>query len=124
MMALDHALKAFALADPDYINKLFAFKHLNQNAVAGLDCGVAIGFDGNFAHEFHRRQVVLAQVPARGLREARLFHEFHQADLRAVVAVFGLRLVLRNHARPRLQHGRRMHLAPRVEQLRHSDFFP
>jgi hypothetical protein len=58
-----------------------------------------------------------------GLGQARFLHEFDQTDLRRIVAVAGLGLVLRDHARTRLQNGGRMHITLIVEELRHSDFF-
>src|SRR5713101_934344 len=63
-------------------------------------------------------------MPALRLRQLRFLHELNQANLRRVVSIFGLRLVLRDHARPRLQHRRRMHVSLRIEELRHPDFFP
>ena len=57
------------------------------------------------------------------LGQPRFLHELDQADLRGNVAVAGLGLVLRNHARTRLQNGGGMHVALVVEELRHADFF-
>src|SRR6185503_20657923 len=45
-----------------------------------------------------------------------------EPELYGLVAVLLGRLHLRDDARPRLQHGRRMHAAVRSEQLRHADF--
>src|SRR6266700_7780047 len=128
MMALYHALKALTLADTDDVDKSFTVEDIHHDAVASFHHAISLSFlvhfNRHFAHEFHWRQIVLAQVPPHRTRQPRLFHEFNQADLRLVVSVFRLRLVLRDHARPRLQHGRRMHLAARIEELRHPDFFP
>jgi hypothetical protein len=64
---------------------------------------------------------VLGKVSAHCLRQLLLFHKLDQANLRRLVAVFGLGLVLRNHAWSRLQHRRRPHIALRIEELRHAD---
>src|SRR6185437_14836338 len=125
-MALHHTLEAFALAYADYVNEFLAMEDVDQHAVAGFYRAVPFRtffhFDGNFAHKLNRRQIVLAQVTLHGLRQARLFHELDQADLRGIVAVFGLRFVLRDHTGASLQHGRRTHIALRIEELRHPDF--
>src|SRR5690348_12766652 len=124
MVAFHDALKSLPLAHSDYIHKPLALEEVDQYAVTSFDCGVAVGFDRTFADELHRRHIVLRQMPTFGLAQLRFLHEFHQADLRAVVSVFGLRLVLRDHTRSSLQHGRRMHIALRIEELRHADLFP
>ena len=124
-MPPDHAGKTAALADADDVHKLLAFKNVDQHPVAGLDRDCLFRFfdlDRHFAQEFHRRQIVLSQMSLHGLGQARFLHELDQADLRRVISVAGLGLVLRNHARTRLQNGRRMHVALVVEELRHSDF--
>src|SRR5437763_826746 len=123
-MALDYALKTFALADADNVHESFRLKHFNQHAVAGFDSAITVGFNRNFADKFHRRNIVLRQMSAHGLRETRFLHKFHQADLGRVVTISRLRLVLSDHAWTRLQHGGRTHFAFRIEKLRHSDFFP
>src|SRR5437660_6008347 len=124
MMALDYALKAFALTHADDIYKSLAIENFYQHAISRLHCGVAVGLDWDLADKFHRRNIVLRQVSAHGLSHPRLFYEFNQTDLSGIVSVFGLRLVLGDHAWPSLQHRRRTHIALRVEQLRHADFFP
>src|SRR5579864_773018 len=122
MMALDHSLKSLAFADANYVYKLFTIEQLDQDTIAGLHRGIAISLNWHFAHEFHRRQIVLAQVPTHRTRQPRLFHEFNQTNLSGIVSVFGLRFVLSDHAGARLQHGRRAHIALRIEELRHPDF--
>ena len=67
-------------------------------------------------------RLFLPRCPRIGLGQPRFLHELDQADLRRVVSVFGLRLVLRDHAGPGLQNGGRMHVALVVEELRHADF--
>jgi hypothetical protein len=66
-------------------------------------------------------KVVLGKVSAHGLGQLLFFHKLDQANLRRLVSVFGAGLVLRNHARSRLQHRRRPHIALRIEELRHAD---
>src|SRR5215510_14095891 len=124
MMALDHALKTFAFTHANYVNKFFAVEHFYQYAVACFHRRITINFDRDFLNELHWRQIVLRQVSAHRLRQPRLFHEFYEANLCGFIAVFSLGLCLRDHAWPRLQHGRRTHLTVRVEELRHADFFP
>src|SRR5579872_2533685 len=115
MMALDHPLKSLAFAYADNIDKFFAVENVDQHPVAGLHSAVAFGFflyfDWNFADKFHRRNIVLAEMTLHRLGQARLFYEFHQANLRRIVAISSLRLVLRDHARTRLQDRRRTHIA-------------
>src|SRR5579871_5493589 len=125
MMPLHDTLKTSTLAGSDDIDKLFAFENLNQHAIADLhgSVAIAIAFECDLAHEFHRRQIVLAQMSLGGLGQLRLLHQFDQADLRRLVTVFGRRLMLCNHARAGLQHRHGAHIALRVEQLRHADFF-
>src|SRR5438067_637653 len=97
MMALDYALKAFALTHADDIYKSLAIENFYQHAISRLHCGVAVGLDWDLADKFHRRDIVLGQVPAHWLRQPRLFYEFNQTDLGGIVSIFGLRLVLRDH---------------------------
>src|SRR5262249_28157495 len=86
MMAFYHALKTFAFAHTDYVNKLLAIKNFDQYAIAGFDLCLPIGLDWNFLNKLHRWQIVLRQVPAHRLCESRLFHEFNQSDLGGVVS--------------------------------------
>src|SRR5215470_2466077 len=122
MMALDYALKAFAFAYADDVDKLLAIEDFDQDAIASLHVRVSVGFDRDFLDELHRRQIVFPEMPAHGLSQPRLFYEFDQSDLSGLVSVFGLGLRLRDHAGASLQHRRRTHVALRVEQLRHADF--
>jgi hypothetical protein len=128
MMPPDYAREAASFADADNVDKFLAVENVYQNSIAGFYQAIAVslGFffdlNWNLAHELYWRQIVLAQVPASGLGQARLFHEFDQADLRGNVSVFGRSLVLRNHAGTSLQHRRGMNVAPIVEELRHTDF--
>src|SRR5437667_2190211 len=127
MMPLDYALKSFSLADADDVHEFLAIENIHQHAITRFYRSIGLRFvvdlNRHFADELHRRQIILRQVPAHGLRESRLLHEFNQANLRAVVSIFRLRLVLRDHTGASLQHRRRMHLAPRIEELCHPDFF-
>ena len=66
---------------------------------------------------------MLAQMSAHGLGQPVLFHEFHQADLGGNISIAGGRFLLGHHARSRLQHRRRMHIALLIKELRHADFF-
>src|SRR5215472_17700322 len=101
-----------------------AFRRLRgrfgAGAVIGFDGG---GFDCDFAHELHWRQVVLVKMPLHGLGDVLAFHELHQTDLGRVVSVFGRALDLRDHAGARLEHRHRMHVALIVVNLGHSDLF-
>src|SRR5579863_8320824 len=128
MMPPDYASEAAPFADANDIDELLAVEDVYQNAVAGLDQAVAVAFgplfdlNWNFAHELYRRQIVLAQMPASRLGQARLFHKLDQPDLCGNVAVFGRRLMLRDYARTSLQYGRGMNVALVVKELRHADF--
>src|SRR5271166_444007 len=128
MMPPDHTGKTTSLADADNVNELLAVKNIHQHTVSSFHQSVAVGlrlffdFDRNLAHELDRRQIVLAQVSAGRLGQSRLFHKLDQADLRGNISVLGLRLVLRDHAGPSLQHGHGMNVALVVKELRHADF--
>src|SRR5438093_5285062 len=111
MMALHNPLKTFTLAYAGDIYKSFRFENLHQYAISGFDPAIAVGFDRNFPNKLHRRNVVLRKVSEHRLRQPRLFHKFDQPELCTVVAVSRLRLMLRDHAWPRLQHRRRTHFA-------------
>src|SRR5580704_8904265 len=56
-------------------------------------------------------------------RQPRFLYELDQTDLGGHIAVFGLGLVLSDHAGSSLQHGSRMHVALVIEELRHADLF-
>ena len=90
MMPLYHALKAATLADSHDVDELLAIKNLDQHAVAHFDRPVAIAFtlERHLAHELHRGKIILPQVSAHGLGQPRFLHEFDQADLGRVIAVF------------------------------------
>src|ERR1035438_4130941 len=127
MMALDHALKAVPFARSNHVDKALALEYIDQDTVARLDHALGrfsrgVNFDSNLPHKSHRRQVVLGKVSAHRLGQLLFFYKLDQANLRRLVAVARLGLVLRNHARSRLQHGRRPHIALRIEELRHADF--
>src|ERR1700723_2665772 len=123
VMPLHDALEAFSLAHAHDVDELFAFKNLHQHAVANLprSLAVAIALKPHFAHELHRRKIILRQVSACRLGEPRLFHELDQANLSRFVSVLHRQLMLRHHTRTSLQHCHRAHVALRVKQLRHAD---
>src|SRR5205823_14608818 len=126
VMTLYYTLKSAPFAHAHDVDKSLAFTDIHQHAVAGFDRAIALGFFVNFnrhfAHKLHRRKIVLSQMAFHRLRQARLLHAFHQTDLRRGVAIPGLRFVLRDHARTRLQNRRWMHVALVVKELRHPDF--
>src|SRR5256885_16230344 len=109
MMALHYALKSLALADSDDVDKLFAVQNFNQHSISGLYGSIAVSLDRDLADEFHRRDIVLTEGTAHWLGQARLFYEFHQANLRRVVAVSSWRPLFRDPTRASLQHRRRTH---------------
>src|SRR5277367_1590843 len=126
MMPPDYTRETAPFADADNVDEFLAVEDVDQHAIASFQHSVAVAFglffdfDRNLAHELDRRQIVLAQVSASRLGQPRLFHELNQADLRGNIAVFGLRLVLRDYAGSSLQHGRRMNVALVVKELRHA----
>src|SRR5580658_958354 len=126
MMPLHHALKAVPLAGSDDIDKTLAFENIDQHAVANFNHTLgrlarSVHFHGNLTQKFHWRKIVLGKMSTHRLGQLFFFDKFDQADLRRYVTVFRLGLVLRNHARSRLQHRRRPHIALRIEELRHAD---
>src|SRR2546423_5503195 len=104
MMALHYALKSFALADADDVDKLFAVQNFDQHSISGLYGIFAISLDRDLADEFHRRDIVLSEMTAHRLGQARLFYEFHESNLRRVITLSSLRLVVRVHNPGSLQH--------------------
>src|SRR5207237_9820690 len=126
MVALDHTLKSAPFAHAHDVDKSLALKNVHQHAVAGFHRAIALGFfvdfNRHFADKLHRRKIVFSQMAFHRLREPRLLHEFHQADLRRRVSIPGLRVVLRDHARTGLKNRRWMHVALVVKELRHPDF--
>ena len=72
MVPLHHAGKAAALAGADDVDELLAVEDIDQDPVADLYRRVVsrlriIDFDRHFAHELHRRKIVLAKCPRIGL---------------------------------------------------------
>src|ERR1700683_2610143 len=103
MMALHHTLKSLALADANDVDKALAIEDLDQHAVANFDRPLFFALnrsfhpERHFAHELHRRKIVLRQMSLRRLGEPRLFYKLDQSNLGRLVSVFGGRLVLRHH---------------------------
>jgi hypothetical protein len=126
MMAANDAGESATFADAYDVNKLFAIENVYQDALANLQSAVALSFfldfDGHLADEFHGRQIVLPKMSLHRLRQARLFHELNEPDLRGGVSVASLAFVLRDYAGAGLQDCGGMHLAPVIEQLSHADF--
>ena len=128
MMTSYNAGETTSLADADDVHEFFAIENIYQHAFSNLYRAVALSFfffnfDRDFAHEFHRRQVVLPQMTQRWLSQTRLFNELDESDLGSIVSIAGLRFMLRDHARACLQDSRGMDVALVVEELRHADFF-
>src|ERR1700745_400974 len=128
MMPFYNALKALAFADSNDVDELFSIENLNQDPIANLHRTVAVGrtccvhFKRNLTKELHRREVVLGEVSALRLREARLLYEFDKSDLRRLVSILHSGLMLRHHARAGLKYCDRANVALRVKQLRHPAF--
>src|ERR1700680_4962478 len=128
MMPPNDAGKTTPLADTDDVHKFFAVEDVDQHAIASFHQPVAIALglffdlDWNLAHKLDGRQIILAQVCASRLGQSRLFHELDQTNLSGNISILGLRLMLRDHAGPSLQHGRGMNVALVVEELRHANF--
>ena len=59
-------------------------------------------------------------MPGHGLVHALRLDEFHEAELRGVVAVFFFRAALHHNARTRLQNGAPNQVAVFGEDLRHA----
>jgi len=124
MMPLHHSLKPFPLADAHDVDESLAFEDLDQHSVANFHRAIPISRSLNlqrhFAHELHRRKIVLRQVSPRRFGQPRLLHKLDQSNLGGFIAISGRRLVLRHHAGASLQHRDRTHVALRVKQLRHA----
>src|SRR6267378_715220 len=118
MPALYAALKTLALADAADINEFAGLKILHQHAVA--DFRLVLRFlDAHFLQHLHGRDVGLLEVPGHGLVDALRLDEFHEPQLRGLVAVGLLRPALYHHARPRLKNGAPRQRAVFQEDLRH-----
>src|SRR5579862_1910744 len=130
MMPLHYARETPAFADADDIHKALAVENVDQDTLAdfqavGLSAffGLFFDFERNFAEELHRWEIVFGKVALHRLGEFLFFHELDQSDLGRLISVASRGLVLRDHARTGLQHGRRADFALRIEQLRHADLF-
>src|SRR5215471_20309906 len=141
MMAAHNASKTSTFAYANHIHIFFAGEDLYQHfgpdlqTVARLTFGALFsrllrrgGCSGGliifyryFANELYRRQVVLPEMALHRLRYVLAFHKFHKTDLRSFVSIFIGALDLRNHARARLQHRNRMHVALVIKDLGHTD---
>src|SRR5256885_7036867 len=96
MMALHYALKSFALADADDVDKLFAVQNFNQHSISGLYGIFAVSLNRDLADEFHRRDIVLTEMTAHRLGQAWLFLEIHGTHPPPVIARSGPWLLLRD----------------------------
>src|ERR1700747_538532 len=113
MMPLHHARKPTALTDADDIHKALAVENIDEHALANLQAvclsaffGLFFYFERNFSEELHRWESVLGKVPLHRLGEFLFFPELDQSDLGRFVSVASHRLMLCDHARTGLQHGR------------------
>src|SRR6266702_1174055 len=67
MMPFHDALKALPLADSNDVDKLLAVENFDQHAIANLHRSITVtlsrrlNFKRHFAHELHRRQIILRQ---------------------------------------------------------------
>ena len=126
MMTLDHTGETTTLTYSDDINERLTLENINQHSLPDFQSTVSFGlffdFHGDFAQEFHRRQIVFAKVSAHRLSNARFLYEFNQPDLSGNVPVLGGGLVLCNHARASLKNSGRTYVALVIEELRHADF--
>src|SRR6201996_8450474 len=124
-MAANNARKTAALRGADHINELRLAEDLDRDAIAGLSALIFVAarhrLELNFLHQLDGRHVRLRKVSGHRLVHLARLHELHQADLRGIIAVLGLCLELRDHARSNLQHRDRMNLTAIVEDLRHAD---
>src|SRR5271165_1475691 len=117
--ALHAARETAALADTADIDQLAGFEILHQHAIA--DLRLVLRFpDANLLENLHRRNVGLLEVPGHGLVHTLRLDEFHQAELRGVVAVLLFRAPLDYHAGTRLQHRATHQVAVCGEDLRHT----
>src|SRR5208337_2162206 len=108
-----------AFAHAGNIHELTRLEALDQHAIANL--GFILGFgDAHFLQNLDRGHVGLLEVPGHRLVHALRLDEFHQAELRGVVAVLFLRAALHHNARAGLQHGHTDQVAVCGEDLRHA----
>ena len=117
--ALHAAGKSAALADAGDIHQFAVCEVFHQHAIANL--GFVFRFlEAHFLQDLHRSHVGLLEVPGHGLVDALRLDEFHEAELRGVVAVFCLGAALNHNARTRLQNGATHQVAVLGEDLRHA----
>jgi hypothetical protein len=101
-----------------------ASSRLNQEF--GADASVALEYSFLPYVEAPRRSLTavrLLEMPGHRLIDALFLDELDQAQLHGLIAVFGRRLTLHDHARPRLQHRNRHHRAVGTENLSHPNLF-
>ena len=101
MPALDATSKAFAFAHTGNIDQFSGFEVLYQHAVADFRFVLGLG-NAHFLEHFHRRDIGLFEVAGHGFVDALRLDEFHETQLRGVVAVLVLGTALDNDTRPRL----------------------
>src|SRR5215472_5306414 len=118
--ALDAAGKAAALADAGDVNQFAGLKAFHQHTVA--DFGFVLRFlDADFLQDFHRSHVGFLEVAGKGLVDALWLDEFHEAELRGVIAVLFLGAALHDNAGTRLKNGAAYEAAVFGEDLRHAE---
>ena len=120
VVPLDDALEALAAAGANDVDAFAVGEDRHVHLIARLH-RIASGRLLHLAHDARGRHTGLLEVSLRGLV---LFRRpsFDEPDLHGLVAVALRRLHLRDDTRASLEHGRRMHGAVGVEQLRHPDF--
>src|SRR5580704_5262712 len=117
--ALHAARESLTLADAGDVHQLARFESFHQHAIANLRFVFRL-FQTNFAHDLHGRHVGLLEVSSQRLVHALRLHEFHQTQLRRVVAILRFGASLHHNTRARLKHRATYQVAVFREDLRHA----